>query len=165
MNCLASVLLSIAALSAVDASREPAGRQVALTVQIRSQKPMTFTADELGKLERTKVRIGKDNDQRTYEGVPLAKILQAAGMRWGPKCSLWLDCYVVVDAADEYRAVFSIPEIDPGLAQKMVLLADRCDGKPLSKAIGPYQIVEEDARQHGRWVRQVNAVYVRMASE
>ena len=164
MNVLASLALSIVALAA-EPSGDSANRDVAITVQIKSGKPFSFTAAELGKLGRAKVQTGKDKDQRTYEGVPLANILHAAGMTWGGKCSLWLDCYVVVQGTDEYRAVFSIPEIDPGLAHKTVLIADRCDGKPLSKAVGPYQVVEEDAKQRGRWVRQVTTVNVRMASD
>ncbi|MGA2069233.1 MAG: hypothetical protein ABSG86_30055 [Thermoguttaceae bacterium] len=164
MSFLASVVLSIAAIAA-DQPPETAGRRDAITVQIKSGKPITLTADQLGKLGRAKVQAGKDKDRRSYEGVPLAEILHAAGVPWGGKCSLWLDCYVIVEGADEYRVVFSIPEIDPGLAHKTVLIADRCDGKPLSKTAGPYQVVEEDAKQRGRWVRQVTTVKVRIASE
>lgn len=160
MNFLASMVLSIVALSA-----DTANRPVAITVQIKSGKPIPFTADELGRLGRAKVQTGKDKDQRTYEGVPLTDILHAAGITWSGKCSLWLDCYVLVEGADEYRVVFSIPEIDPGLAHKTVLIADRCDGKPLSKAVGPYHVVEEGAKQRGRWVRQVTTIKVRMASD
>jgi hypothetical protein len=138
-------------------------QQVALTVQGKSSKPITFTAEALAKLDRAKLEIG--DDQETYEGVPLANVLHAAGVTWGTKCSLWLDCYVTVDAADEYRAVFSIPEIDPGLAHKLVLLADRRNGKPFKKADGPYQLIEEGAKQRGRWVKQVTAVSIRMAAE
>jgi hypothetical protein len=164
MSFLASVLLSIVA-AAADQPPETAGRHPAISVQIKSRQPITLTADDLGKLARAKVQAGKDKDQRTYEGVPLAEILHAAGIPWGGKCSLWLDCYVVVAGADEYRVVFSIPEIDPGLAHQTVLLADRCDGKPLAKSVGPYQLVEQDAKQRGRWVRQVTTVKVRILSE
>jgi DMSO/TMAO reductase YedYZ molybdopterin-dependent catalytic subunit len=164
MNLLASMILSIAAISA-DPSAHTGNRHDAITVQITSDKPITFTAEKLGKLARAKVEAGKDKDQQTYEGVPLADILHAAGVTWGAKCSLWLDCYVIVEGADGYRVVFSIPEIDPGLAHQAVLIADRCDGQPLSKAVGPYQVVEENARQRGRWVRQVTAIQVRMASD
>jgi hypothetical protein len=37
----------------------------------------------------SQVQVGKDQDQHTYEGVPLANVLQAAGVNWGPKCSEW----------------------------------------------------------------------------
>lgn len=187
---LVSGLLLLAVASCLAAGDEPARsaeHPVVLTVQIKSQAPVGFTAEDLSKLDRAKLQAAeeepsgarKDGDQpvgdrpaddpssrqQTYEGVPLASILHAAGVTWGTKCSLWLDCYVTADAADEYRAVFSIPEIDPGLAHKLVLLADRRDGKPLTKAAGPYQLVEEDAKQRGRWVKQVTTIRVRMAAE
>ncbi|MCC7084869.1 MAG: molybdopterin-dependent oxidoreductase [Pirellulales bacterium] len=164
MHFLISQLVSIATLLAVN-SPPVSERQIVLTVQVKSLKPITFTADELDKLERMKLPTGNGNAQRTFEGVPLAKILEAAGVAWGTECSGWTDCYVVVRAADEYRAVFAIPEIAPQLARKTILLADRCDGKPLPEAVGPYQVVEEDARQHGRWVRQVTTIQIRVASE
>ena len=53
---------------------------------------------------------------------------------------------------------FSIPEIAPELSHKMILLADRCGGEPLSAKEGPYKIIEEDAKQLGRWVRQVTKI-------
>lgn len=164
MTFLTSILLSLTVLSA-DQPVETPGRKIAITVQIKSQKPITFTVEELGKLEHTKVEINAGEDQQTYEGVCVAAILQAAGVKWGTTPSPWLDCYVLVEAADGYRAVFSIPEIDLGSAHMAVLLADRRNGKALSKTEGPYQIIEEDARHRGRWVRQVIAIHVRTASE
>jgi hypothetical protein len=165
MNVLAGVLLSLTVLSA-DQPVEKAASPTVLTVRIKSREPITFTADDLEKFERTTVRaVGKDENKHAYEGVTLAAILGASGIKWGTKCSLWLDCYAVVEGADEYLVVFSIPEIDPGLARKTVLLADRCDGKPLAKTVGPYQIIEEDSKQHGRWVQQVVGIRVCMVPD
>ena len=159
MNFLASIAVSIAALAA-DQPAGAADLQVAITVQVKSEKPILFTAGDLGKLGRAKVEAGRDKDPRTYEGVPLANLLETAGITWGTKCSTWLDCYVIVTGADDYRALFSIPEIDPGLARKSVLIADRCNGKPLSRSVGPYEVIEEDAKQRGRWVRQATTIQV-----
>ena len=138
-------------------------RQVVLTVQIKSEKPVTFTADELGKLDRVKVQTGED--QIVYEGVPLAKIFQAAGVKLGPRYSQWGDCYVVVKGADEYITVFSIFEIDPKMAYTTVLLADRRNGKAISKVNGPYQIIESNAKDRCRWVKQVTEINIREAAD
>jgi hypothetical protein len=149
MNLLMSMALSVAALSA----EQPAATKappVAITVRVKSGKAISFAADELGRLGRAKVQAGKDKGLQTYEGVPLASLLRAAGITWGARHSGLQDCYVVVEGADGYRAVFSIPEIDPGSARKTVLIADRCDGKSLSKWAGPYQVIEEDAKSHER---------------
>lgn len=164
MTLATSIILSLAALTAEQAAKT-ADHPIVLTVQVKSRKPVTFTANELDRFDRTKVKVQAGRDEQTYEGVCLATVLHAAGAPWGSKSSLWLDCYVVVEAADGYRVVFSVPEIDPGSAHKTVLLADRRNGKPLSKTEGPYQVIEEDARHRGRWVRQVTAIRLRVASD
>jgi hypothetical protein len=156
---------SIPAAAADDAAK--AADAVVVTVQVKSGKPIPFTAAALSKLDRVTVKTDSDppGEPTTYEGVPLASVLHAARITWGTKCSLWLDCYVTVEAADDYRVVFSVPEIDPGLAHQAVLLADRRDGKPLSKSVGPYELIEEGAKQRGRWVKQVTTIRVYMAAE
>jgi hypothetical protein len=127
-----------------------------LTVTNRWEDPITFTAEEIAKLPHTEFQAGKDKSH--YSGVPLAEFLRLSGVIWEGKCSPLLTCYVLVEGSDGYRVIFSIPEIDPGQCHKMVLVADRRDGKPLTNAEGPYETIEEDAKQHGRWVRHVNKV-------
>ncbi len=131
----------------------------------RSEKPLTLSPAELAKLPRAKVRAEIGKMPLTFEGVPLAEILRLAGAKWGGKCSSLLDCYLLATSEDGFRAVFALPEIDPGLCHQMVILADRCNGEPLRKADGPYQIVEEDAKQHGRWVKRVMRLSVRPAAD
>jgi precorrin-4 methylase len=131
----------------------------------RSEKPLTLSSAELAKLPRAKVRAGIDKKPMIFEGIPLAEILRLAGARWGGKCSSLLDCYVLVTSEDGFRAVFAAPEIDPTLCHQMVILADRCNAAPLRKADGPYQIVEEDAKQRGRWVKRVIRLSVRPAAD
>jgi len=61
--------------------------------------------------------------------------------------------YVVVEAADGYRATFALAELDPTFTDRVILLADRRDGKPLSAQSGPLQIVvpgEKKARPLGQ---------------
>ncbi len=128
----------------------------------RAEKVVTLSAAELAKLPRSEVEVGKEH--RKYSGVPLAELLRGAGVEWGGKCSPLLTCYVLVEGADGYRVLFSIPEIDPEQRHKMVILADRCDGKPLTSTDGPYETVEEDAKQHGRYVKQVKTISLQMAA-
>jgi precorrin-4 methylase len=122
----------------------------------REQKVITLSAAELAKLKHATLTVG--SNRISFSGVPLAEVLRAAGVAWGGNCSPLLACYVVVEAADGYRVAFSIPEIAPELSHRLILLADRCAGEPLSAKEGPYQIIEEDAKQHGRWVRQVTKI-------
>jgi DMSO/TMAO reductase YedYZ molybdopterin-dependent catalytic subunit len=68
--------------------------------------------------------------------------------------------YVVVDAADGYRAVFALAELDPAQTDRVILLADRKDGQPLPAAEGPLRVVVPGEKRPARWVRQVKAVWI-----
>ncbi len=63
--------------------------------------------------------------------------------------------YLVVEAADGYRAVFALSELDPAFTDRVILLADRRDGQPISTRDGPLQVVVPGEKKHARWVRQV----------
>ena len=123
--------------------------------QARAAKTVTLSAARLAKLPRAEIEVGKKH--RKYAGVPLAELLRAASVEWGGKCSPLLMYYVLVEGSDGYSVLFSIPEIDPQQRHQMVILADRCDGKPLPSSDGPYQTIEEDAKQHGRWVKHAKS--------
>ena len=52
--------------------------------------------------------------------------------------------YLLVEAADDYRVVFALPELDPAFTERVILLADRRDGQPLAAAEGPLRLVVPD---------------------
>lgn len=156
----ATIVLWAAFAPGADKSLPTASPAGSITVDNgRAQKVVTLSADELAKLKHAELKVG--SNRISYTGVPLAEVLRAAGVVWGGKCSPMFACYVVIEAADGYRVAFSVPEIAPELAHKQILLADRCAGAPLSAKEGPFQIIEEDAKQHGRWVRQVTRISLR----
>jgi hypothetical protein len=139
----------------------------ALTAVNEKGKATAFSVEAFGKLPRQTV---KTNDPAgtpaTYEGVSLAEVLRAAGVTLGKdlKGPLLANC-LVVQAADGYRVVFSLPEIDPDITDHVVLLADRKDGKPLDAKEGPYRLVVPHDKRHMRWVRQVTKVAVQTVDE
>jgi hypothetical protein len=53
----------------------------------------------------------------------------------------------LVEAADGYRVVIALPEIDPAFTNKQILLAFLRDGKPLDQKEGPYRIVIPDEKR------------------
>ncbi len=119
-------------------------------------------AADLATLPRHTVAVQDHGTPAKFEGFDLADILRFLGAPLGeslrgPKLALAL----VVDAADGYRAVFALAEIDPALGGRRVLLCDRRDGAPLSAHEGPWRIVVEDDHRPARWVRQVVAVDLR----
>ena len=161
----ATILSSAAFATAAETPAPLPASGVAIGIVVannRAEKVVTLSAAELAKLPHAEVEAGKEH--RKYSGVPLAELLRCAGVEWGGKCSPLLTCYVLVEGEDGYCVLFSIPEIDPEQRYKMVILADRCDGKPLSNKDGPYETIEEDAKQHGRWVKQVKAISLQMAA-
>ncbi len=125
-------------------------------------KPLEFTAARLGELPRSSVTAkGHDDRESRYEGVALIEILRLAGVPNGESLrGNALALYLVVEAADGYRAVFALPELDPRFTDRLIVLADRRDGQALSEMEGPLQIIVPAEKRHSRWVRQVVALRV-----
>jgi len=67
---------------------------------------------------------------------------------------------LLVEAADGYRAVIALPELDPAFTDKQIILAFLKDGKPLDDKEGPYRIVIPDEKRMARWVRQVTVLKI-----
>ena len=68
-------------------------------------------------------------------------------------------CLVIV-AADGYRVVVALPELDPAFTERVILPADRSEGHALDSKEGPFRIVIPDEKRMARWVRQVIALKV-----
>lgn len=125
-------------------------------------RPLKLTADEFAKLPRQSVRArDHEGTESVFEGVPVFEVLAYAGVKFGPDLrGPALATYLVVEAADGYRAVFALPELDPACTDRIILLADRRDGKPLTAKEGPLRIVVPGEKKHSRWVRQVVALKI-----
>ncbi|MGA3210445.1 MAG: hypothetical protein ABSD20_04005, partial [Terriglobales bacterium] len=67
---------------------------------------------------------------------------------------------LLVEAADGYRVVFALPELDPAFTEKQVVLAFLKDGKPLDDKEGPYRVVVPDEKRMARSVRQVTTLKI-----
>ena len=68
---------------------------------------------------------------------------------------------VLVEAADGYRAVLSLAELEPELTDRIIVLADTKDGQPLPPREGPLRVIVPGEKRPVRWVRQVKALTVR----
>lgn len=134
-----------------------------LKVEAPNAKPLELAAADLAKLPRKEVR-GKDHDgkESVYSGVELREILKLAGVKFGKDLrGTAIAQFLVVEAADNYKAVFSLTELDPEFTEDVIILADLQDGKPLSEKDGKYQVIVPKEKRHARWVRQVTALKVR----
>lgn len=140
---------------------------VALEIVNEGGKSLTLSAAELARLPQKQLKA-KDHkgDEATYSGVLMATVLEqteaALGERLRGKA---LTGYLVVEAADKYRVLFSLPEIDPESTDNVVLLALSRNGEPLDKAHGPLQLVVPTDKRHARWVKQVVRLVIRNDSK
>ncbi|MBC7911231.1 MAG: molybdopterin-dependent oxidoreductase [Pyrinomonadaceae bacterium] len=146
-------------------SSPPIANDSLLNISGEIERPLKLTAADLAKLPRRTVNA-KDHDgkETTFEGVELGEVLKLAGVKFGEEMrGKSLALFLVVEAADNYRAVFALPELDHGFTDRVILLADKRDGKALAAAEGPLRIVVPDEKRQGRWVRQVISLIIRRA--
>jgi len=135
---------------------------VVVKVEGEVSTPLRLTAAELQQFPRqTVVARAHDEKESRFEGVALFDVLKKAGLPTGKDLrGKAVAFYLVVEAADGYRAVFALPELDPAFTDRVILLADRRDGQVLSSRDGPLQIVVPGEKRHARWVRQVIALRI-----
>jgi len=96
-----------------------------------------------------------------YTGVPVAEILQKASAPFGsqlkgPNMAVGL----VARAPDGYHVLFSIAEFDLAFSDRVILLADHRDGKPLDNHEGPLRFIVPGDKRHARWIRGVTTLDV-----
>jgi len=125
------------------------------------QTPLTLTVADLKKMPRKTLTVTNPHSQKkeTYEGVALEEILRKAGAPNGEKMrGPAMATYVLAEASDNYRVVFSLAEIDSGILDSEITVADTMDGAPLSEKEGPFKIVAPHEKRPARWIRMVTAI-------
>ena len=93
------------------------------------------------------------------EGVWLGDLLARAGVPAGEALrGRALALAVAADAADGYRIVFTLAELDAGLGRARVLIADACGGAPIAAADGPLRLIVPGDARAARSLRQLRAL-------
>jgi DMSO/TMAO reductase YedYZ molybdopterin-dependent catalytic subunit len=124
--------------------------------------PLDLTVADIAAYQRQTIRVTDDHGaQAEYGGVPVAEILTKAGAPLGkelkgPNMALG----VVARASDGYRVLFSMAEFDSNFNDRIILLADRRDGKPLDSREGPLRVVVPGDKRHARWIRGISVLEV-----
>jgi hypothetical protein len=128
-----------------------------LTINGDVPNPKQLTASDLAKLPRRTVQIkNQDGTSTTYEGPLLADVLSTAGVTFGPDLKgPKLAKYLIITGADKFRVVFALPELDSSFTDRIIILADKRDGAPLSSAEGPLRNIIPDEKRISRSVKQV----------
>ncbi len=139
-------------------------RSQQLTVQDEAGKQTVLTTDDIQASPHFKIRTSASGASAIFEGVPLKSVLEKAGIVFGDSLQgKRLASYLLVEAADGYRVVIALPELDPAFNDKQFLLAFAKDGKPLDNREGPYRLVIPDEKRMARWVRQVSTLKIENA--
>jgi DMSO/TMAO reductase YedYZ molybdopterin-dependent catalytic subunit len=134
------------------AQEAPASLQVTGAVE----QVLKLTADDLARMPRATAKLVSHGKESVYQGVRLHEVLQRVGVPNGKELrGKALAGYVLAEAQDGYRALFSLAELDPDFIDNEILLADSADGKPLSGAEGPFRIIVPKDKPGARSVRML----------
>jgi hypothetical protein len=132
------------------------GNAQQITVQIYLGVPVNVTAADIAAMPHQKLAVDDHGKNVSFEGVPLRMVLERAGVVFDNSMhNKRLTSYLLVNAADGYRVIFALPELDPGFTDRVILLADRADGHALDSKQGPFRIIVPGEKRMARWVRQV----------
>jgi hypothetical protein len=165
----AALFLALAfSLSSQRVLADPPVAQATATVSVGGEVGTALSLDlaALAKLPRQRVEATAHDTSGTWEGVALADILRAAGVPMDEKLrGKNLSLYVRISASEGYRAVFALAELDPGIRDSQIILADHHDGKPMDTKEGPFRIIAAGEKRPARWVRQVTSIDVLRAPD
>jgi hypothetical protein len=154
---LAFVLI---APSAAGQASSPGAR---LEVRGDSGTMRIFSSADLAALPHEQVTASEHEHTSTFAGIPLDTILRRAGVPIDSVRGARAAMYVLVEARDGYRALYSLAELASDLGGGGVLLVDARDGAPLAEREGPLRLVNPGDQRPTRWVRQVTTLVVRRA--
>jgi hypothetical protein len=123
--------------------------------------PASLSAAQITALPHVKVSVQDHGATSEFEGVPLAEVLAAAGLKMGDSMrGPRMTEAMLVEAADNYKVVFALAEVDPAFATREIILADKKNGKPLDAKEGPFRVVAPGDKRGARWVRQVTTIRI-----
>jgi DMSO/TMAO reductase YedYZ molybdopterin-dependent catalytic subunit len=163
----AMFFLPVSGLLAQGAPALAAGVTSSVKVTGEVLTPLTLSAADLAAMPRTNA-IAKDRQgiPHTFAGVAIAEILNKAGVTTGKQLKGEnLAKYLLVTCADGYQVVFSLAELDSSFTDRLVILADQEEGKPLPSSTGPFRMVVPGEKKPARNCFQVVALTVRFAKE
>ena len=127
------------------------------------ETPLVLSAADLRKMPRKTLKVVNPHEKKSevYEGVALEELLRRAGAVQGERLrGPALAMYVLAEACDGYRVVFSLAELDSAIVDSDIIVADTVDGGPLGPKQGPFRIVAPHDKRPARWVRMLKSLTV-----
>jgi DMSO/TMAO reductase YedYZ molybdopterin-dependent catalytic subunit len=156
---------SATAAQAAATDSKPHGVQLAIGGDVAT--PLSLSVADLGGFPRKTITVMNEHTgkEETYQGVPVAELLKRAGVAQGSALrGAALATYIVAEGEDGYRVVFSLAELDSGIQDADVLVADTMDGGPIHDKLGPLRLIAPHEKRPARWVRMLRSVTVVQAT-
>jgi DMSO/TMAO reductase YedYZ molybdopterin-dependent catalytic subunit len=148
------------------AQSSPASAQLKIGGAVST--PLTLTVADLKSMPRTTLHVTNPHENKTeiHEGVLLEQLLRRAGVPQGDQLrGKQMTTYVIAEAEDGYKVVFSLAELDSGIANSEVLVADTVDGAPIDAKRDPFRLVAPHDKRPARWVRMLKSITVSVPKE
>lgn len=144
---------------------QPAAKEASVKVTGEVTASLDLKLADLQQFKQVEVtRKDKDGKDHIYSGVVLSEILQKAGVTLGKDLrGKNLTKFVQVEARDGYQVVFALAELDKDFTDRLIILADKADSKPLLPADGPFRIIVQDEKKPARCIKQVTGIKVQFA--
>jgi DMSO/TMAO reductase YedYZ molybdopterin-dependent catalytic subunit len=140
---------------------KPLGAQLSVGGDV--QTPLSLSLADLSAFPRKTLKVMNEHTgkEETYQGVPLAEILKRAGVPQGSALrGAALATYVRAEGQDGYSVIFSLAELDVGIQDSDVMVADTMDGGPIGDKLGPFRLVAPHEKRPARWVRMLRSITV-----
>jgi DMSO/TMAO reductase YedYZ molybdopterin-dependent catalytic subunit len=154
-------MISVGILGPVAA--QTTGRATVLKIGGNVATPFELSLADLKGMPRKVITVNNPHDQKTekYEGVLLQTLLAKAGVPQGHDVrGPAMATYLLAEASDGYRVLFSLPELDADFTDAQVLVADTMDGAPLGENAGPLRLVVPQDKRPARWIRMLKSLTV-----
>jgi DMSO/TMAO reductase YedYZ molybdopterin-dependent catalytic subunit len=108
----------------------------------------------------------RDGKEHPYTGAAVQEILEQAGATMGKQLrGENLTKYLMVKCADGYEVLFSLAELDSSFTDRVVIIADESEGKPLPADKGPFRLIVPGEKKPARSSFQVIEMVIRFAKE
>lgn len=155
--------LAFAFAASPRAAAQTASAPAVLKIGGNVTTPLTLSAPDLKSMRRKTLKVVNPHDKKTevYEGVLLSDLFTKAGAPMGHQLrGATMTTYVLAQASDGYRVIFSMTELDSDFADSDAIVADTLDGAPLSANEGPFKLVTPHDKRPARWVRMLQSLTV-----
>lgn len=162
---LAAILfcLAVAFASSQHAIAQSAATPAVFNIDGHVTTPLTLSVTDLKSMPRKTLKVVNPHDKKAevYEGVLLSDLFAKAGAPMGHQLrGATMTTYVLAQASDGYRVIFSMAELDSDFLDSDAIVADTLDGAPLGTNEGPFKLVIPHDKRPARWVRMLQSLTV-----